>query len=514
MRKWRPRATTTDPGAWMTTTMVNFMPTVTGSYAPPNLFTQKVGAGPVTPGTTKRAWCALLPDDTAIGYIGTTTKVYQYDGSSTFTDRSKGGGYTNTATDWSFAQYGYYSLATNRVDALQVRDSSGVSAFADCAGNPPKARIICTQSEQVLLADLNDGTEKGDSFASCAPGDHTDWSSANAMPVTRIRHRPGRLTAMVAFRDYVLAFKRSSVYKLTYTGSTLKWRVELIAIGRGAFGKHDVLNCGDIVLFNGPGGGWSFDGASFRSTTNPDGPVQTSPCIGSYFSPSTQTAYFMGLTTHVGYNVASEAWGKILSYTTTGTSLNVTYYPLTGEPAALSTFTGSTVGVSMPDVIWLVDLSSNPCVQKSDSQWGNGTSAFHQRDHVRIVRRDRWEQHHPFLDGSPRSSRFPRRCCRSPPLGDTALAMTYLPTNNADDIDNNGTSAQIASSTAQRRFDINISSVYLLPAIFIPVNAGYTEIVDYTLDMKLRTGNSDADPSPTRSPRLRPAVAAVSGIRR
>jgi hypothetical protein len=463
--------------------MVNFMPTVTGSYAPPNLFTQKVGAGPVTPGTTKRAWCALLPDDTAIGYIGTTTKVYQYDGSSTFTDRSKGGGYTNTATDWSFAQYGYYSLATNRVDALQVRDSSGVSAFADCAGNPPKARIICTQSEQVLLADLNDGTEKGDSFASCAPGDHTDWSSANAMPVTRIRHRPGRLTAMVAFRDYVLAFKRSSVYKLTYTGSTLKWRVELIAIGRGAFGKHDVLNCGDIVLFNGPGGGWSFDGASFRSTTNPDGPVQTSPCIGSYFSPSTQTAYFMGLTTHVGYNVASEAWGKILSYTTTGTSLNVTYYPLTGEPAALSTFTGSTVGVSMPDVIWLVDLSSNPCVQKSDSQWGNGTSLFVNAIIYGSFAGIGGNNITHFSRLTPQFT-IPSTLLSLTAPGDTALAMTYLPTNNADDIDNNGTSAQIASSTAQRRFDINISSVYILPAIFIPVNAGYTEIVDYTLDMK------------------------------
>jgi hypothetical protein len=172
MRKYMPFAPKGMPGVWQAATF--WWPMRSGAYRTSYIHTQKVGAGPSSPGTTLRAWCALLPDDSAVGYIGTTTKLYQYDGTSTFTDRSVGGGYTNTATDWSFAQYGNNTYATNRVDNIQVRDSSGSSAFAALAGSPPKASILVTQADQLILFDLNDGSEKADAFATSAPGDPTD----------------------------------------------------------------------------------------------------------------------------------------------------------------------------------------------------------------------------------------------------------------------------------------------------------------------------------------------------
>lgn len=251
MRKWLPYAPARMPGVWSIAHQM--LPTRSGAYYPNGMFQQHAAVAALTaPGNTLRAWCVNYGSDSVIAYVGTTTKLWQYDGGTSLVDISRAGAYTNTATDWSFCQYGEYVLATNRVDVLQVRDATAGGAFGDCAGSPPKARIAVTQSDHVLLFDLNDGAEKPNAFAACAAGNHTDWSGAAATTATPIRHRPGKITAAIAFRDYVLVAKRNSIYKLSYTGSTYKWKVELIAVGRGAWGKHDIVHCGDSVIFNGP----------------------------------------------------------------------------------------------------------------------------------------------------------------------------------------------------------------------------------------------------------------------
>ena len=348
-RKWKPYANMFDKSAWLSVS--NMLPHVSGAYVTPTLYTEKTGAGPATPGTTLRAWCALLPSDTAIGYVGTSTKLYEYP----TTDRSKVGGYA--ATDWSFAHYGNITLAASRADALQARDATTANLFADVAGSPPKASIVITQAEQVLLFDLNDGAEKPDAFAACAPGDYTDWSGAGATTATRIRHRPGKVVAAVAFNDYVLAFKKNSVYKITYTGSTFKWRVELIAVNRGAWGKHNVVNCGDVVVFSGPGGAWVFDGASFRDIAGQWGDRIGSAALCAFYESSSRNAHFYHSNGMYVYNLVSEAWGYTKIISTAGSeSLAASYRCFSGEPAALRSFSTSATGVDLCSRPWIVDF--------------------------------------------------------------------------------------------------------------------------------------------------------------
>lgn len=477
-RKYAPLAPAGTPGIWAN--VINMLPCRSGAYAPGHLFTQKVGAGPASPGTTLRAWCALLADDTAIGYIGTSTKLYVYDGTSTFTDRSAA---AYAASDWSFAEYGNITFAVDRVDAVQTRDATGVANFANATGSPPKASIVLTQSDQVLLFDLNDGAEKPDAFAACAPGDHTDWSGAGATTATRIRHRPGKITAAIAFRDYVLVFKRSSIYRLTYTGNnTFKWKVELIAIGRGAYGKHDVVNCGDVVVFSGPGGAWTYDGASFRSIADFGNNLSVASSA-SFFLPSSQRVYFHVPGRYVAYNISSDAWGVHNITSTTGELISGSHRPFTGEPAALSTFAGS--GETYPDLTWIVDLSLNPCVMKQDSAWGNGASSIAV---ARLVGTLEGKGGDTIMRATRLNLNFAAPYAlgaQSTPPTATELKLDVSGLNSSLDLNTAPLAAQsdVLSSTAMRRFDIDCSGIYILPVIKIPADSGYVEIDDYELVM-------------------------------
>jgi hypothetical protein len=489
------------------------LPNRAGAYYPNNLFANHANVAALTsPGTTLRAWCALYGSDSVTSYIGTTTKLWQYDGVTTFTDQSKVGAYTNTATDWSFAQYGNYSIATNRVDAVQVRDASGAAAFADLAGSPPKARIAVTQSEQVLLFDLNDGAEKPNAFAACAPGDHTDWSGAGATTATAIRHRPGRITAAIAFRDFVLVFKRSSVFKLTYTGATYKWKVELIATGRGAWAQHDAVVCGDLVVFSGPGGAWSFDGASFRPLTDWVGEIPES--MGSFFSPLSQSVHFVRKHSTVlyitllgvdfvlettpelfSYNLVGDAWGSGAFYDATeAVNSGLNYVPMTGDSAALSALVAPTA--ALPDLMWLVDVSNinNKQVVKNNAYWGNGNATLNgSAGAAKLVGSVEGVGHDVVTDFKRLTPQFTmslRNLSADPRASNTELKLSVQISGAIDAMNGNDSSlatyAQqgISSSGNTRRFDFLASSVYARFHLYFPQTSGYLEILDYTLDQE------------------------------
>jgi hypothetical protein len=481
-RKWLPLAPVGEPGVWYD--LSGFVPTRAGSYRTNDSWTTLVSPALTTPGTTKRAWCALLPADTAVGYIGTTTKLWQFDGVSTFNDRT--GIISTPAVDWSFAQYGNISFATDYGNSLQYRDASTSAAFAAVTGSPPQARIIVTQSEQVLLFDLIDGAIKPDAFAACAPGDYTDWSGAGATTATRIRHRPGKITAAVAFKDYVLVFKQSSVYKLWYTGNNnYKWRVELIAIGRGAWGKHDVVNCGDIVVFNGPGGSWTFDGASFRPITDWFGEVPM--CAGSFFSPLSQNVWFMNSQGGGGYayNVVSDRWGKSTPFTQS--SSDETRF-FTGEPAALRAFLAGASDSRHPD--YMVALASNLAVgviAESDTFWGaGGGETAYLVGNVEGIG-DKAVTHFSGVDVRYTSTIGNAGSNIAP--GDTELLLDMWAGASPDSYNLNpaATTGRVinnrASSTGARRFDVNWSAAYARFKIMVPDTAGFVEIDDYAPTM-------------------------------
>lgn len=481
-KKWLPLAPL---GTDCWTVCDKFVPTRAGSYAPNNMFSSVTSPGLSSPGTTTRAWCALTTSDTAVGYVGTTTKLFTYDGVSTFANRSRGGtSYTSNTRPWSFVQYGDITLATNRGDVIQFRDATTTNNFADVAGTP-LGSILVSQAEQILMFDLNSGgTEYRDGFATSAPGDYTDWTSANATTATHIRHRPGRITAACAFSDYVLVCKQSSVYKLRYTSSSeYRWQVQLIASNRGAWSVHDLINCGDFVIMSGPGGVWKYDGTNWTLLTRDFGQVPYSS-KGATYSHLSGNVTFWNDTNGYTYNIESDRWGV---WVPARKNVNAYALPqstgafLMGDVAAVNTFLAPTMTV--PDLVMLFcgNLASEP-VYKSDLLWGSAT----------VVAGSAATLGSPvYGEGDDRIARISRvnmdYTCTISRSGDIAPSATELGigvygANGARDawaiFDGTALISNATSSTEQRRFDVRVARNWVRFVLSMDCNAGYTEILE------------------------------------
>lgn len=313
----------------------NMYPTPTGSYRScPAFEAYIVTSAPATPGTTRSAAAMQLPSGTILTYVGTSTKLWQFNSGGSFDDRSAA---AYTATSWHFAQFGIYSLATNGTDQIQVRDGTGSSNFANLGGSPPAtAQILVVQSNAVVAFNLDSG---GNMWAASDVGNHANWTTGEAVADTPINARPGEITAAVAFRDEIIVFKKSSIYRMRYVGSPVYWTVDLIADGIGADGKYSVLVCGDLLMFGGRYGNYLFDGSSFRvcdeMNTVASGYLPLVDIKGAAYFPHIKTAVF-GLTGNAYcYNLQSDRWGQFSFYKQGGTALTG-HILINGTPEALA----------------------------------------------------------------------------------------------------------------------------------------------------------------------------------
>ena len=87
-------------------------------------------------GTTAVGLFTAFSSTGSTNYAGDTTKLYQYDSSQAFNDKSKAGNYSNSTTEndrdfWSFTQFGSRIIATNYADPIQYFDETSSSLFGD-----------------------------------------------------------------------------------------------------------------------------------------------------------------------------------------------------------------------------------------------------------------------------------------------------------------------------------------------------------------------------------------------
>lgn len=269
MWKWSTESDWRTPEIY--TVCQGFVPTSDGAY-----ISEPVAVAPNS-AYTLYPYSALGEDLSGVVrlYHGSSTKLYQ---GSTDVTRSSGGDYSREA--WRFGFFGNIVIAVNGAngDVPQAMTMGGAN-FAALAGSPPKAAFIAVQTNAVLLFKYNDGSDYPDGWWASDIGDHTTWTpaSSNEAANGRLISTPGAITGAVAFGNYVLAFKRSSVYRLSYVGGEVKWLVELLRGDIGAGRQDWIINTGDAVYFLGENGAWVFDGASF---TRIDGGVWGGAGIG------------------------------------------------------------------------------------------------------------------------------------------------------------------------------------------------------------------------------------------
>lgn len=208
-------------------------------------------------------------DDSTRFFAGTASKLYEA-GASSWTDvtRASGGDYSvPNDGSWSFAQFGEQSLAINKADILQV---TSTGAFADAASDAPKASIVATANNFILLFDVDDqgtvfdGADRPNGW--WAARTSTTWtpSIANESYTGDLKSTPGKIRAGKRFGQAVIAYKDRSMYQGIYIGQS-GWDFQLIPGEAGAMSQSVVVDVGTadnpIHLFMGFEDFYQFDGS-------------------------------------------------------------------------------------------------------------------------------------------------------------------------------------------------------------------------------------------------------------
>lgn len=258
--RFAPDADYTNPQVLFSVT--NMRPTVRGSYAPSYGLVATNYAGAVT---ASLGASILKRSDGSVGvYVGTTTKLFEADGVNAWTDRSKGGGYTGTATSWQFAVYGTVTIATNNVDTPQFVTGAG-AAFADLTG-APKAKCIAVMANAVMLGNYDNGTRFGDGWYASDTGNYATWTAtpANSVASGRLTDTPGPITAMATLNDTVIAWKNRGMYLGRFVGGDTIWSWQLLNADVGCVAPDAWVHTDAGIVFVSERDVFLYDGGSIR----------------------------------------------------------------------------------------------------------------------------------------------------------------------------------------------------------------------------------------------------------
>lgn len=259
---YAPDADPTAPGIFVDCAAV--VPTLRGFKSAPSAASAGID---VLPAACLGSAALQKLDNSTRVFAGTVTSLYEISGTSWVERSETTAGYSLGAdTRWRYSQFGDVSLAAAKSEKLQFSSSGN---FATVAGNAPKASIVETVNNFVVLFDT-DETAYGNSpdrWFCCAEGDYTDWTPAIATQcaTARLTSAPGKIRAGRKFGDRIIAYKERSMYVGTYVGQPTVFDFVEVPGRVGAFTQEVVVDVGTADdprhIFMGYEDFYSFDGA-------------------------------------------------------------------------------------------------------------------------------------------------------------------------------------------------------------------------------------------------------------
>lgn len=150
------------------------------------------------------------------------------------------------SSQWQFAQFGSLVFATQANANLQVYDLSSSTAFADCAGSPPKSAYISIVGRFLVLSGLNSFPYR------------IQWSGLNATTTwtsgvnsSDFQDFPdGGLIRGVAGGESGIVFQDQAIRRMSYVpGSPLIFQIDRITQDKGLFAPYSVIRAGEKIFF-------------------------------------------------------------------------------------------------------------------------------------------------------------------------------------------------------------------------------------------------------------------------
>ena len=205
-------------------------------------------------------------------WAGTATKLYKLSSGTSFSDVSKGGGYTCGATEnWEFEQVGQRVIAWQITDPIQSYVIGSSALFADLSATAPKARHGGMVANFLFLGNTNDGTFglQPDGCWWSAIGDVTNWptvgtSAAAAVQSgrTNISGTGGwiqKIVPRVGSLDAIILQERQ-VSRCIYVGSPSVFDILPMEGARGTPSPNSVAVLGGVMYYLGEDGFYANNG--------------------------------------------------------------------------------------------------------------------------------------------------------------------------------------------------------------------------------------------------------------
>jgi hypothetical protein len=214
------------------------------------------------------AYVAELLDGTKRTFAATASTI-QEAGSTSWTDRSRVGGYSGS-NRMRFCTFGNVVLATNRTEGIQqAEEGAGFEDIADA----PLASILVPASGFVVALNINGMTlgDVPDGWGCSAIRNQEDWTPAASTQCVagRLLDSPGPILAGAALGDDVIAYKATSMYVGRYVGPPLVWSWARVPGEVGCVGAEALVVVGTTHYFVGPDDFYSFDGTVPRPIGSP-----------------------------------------------------------------------------------------------------------------------------------------------------------------------------------------------------------------------------------------------------
>ena len=375
---------------------------------------------------------ANYSDDAITIYGGDNEKLWLVDPVSGFTDYTRGSGdyaqSTDPARPWTFCSWGNDVVATNYVDDVQwYPDPPSVTGEFEkliTSTAEPKAKFCAVGRDQLFLAHCQ-GTGASESFSDTvwwsAVGDPQDFDPdiTTLCDNQRLVDTPGQITGLVG-GNYVLVFKRNSVYRFDWVGYPVIWDYQVLSYGIGTPYPKSIVKVGNDVFFYSDGGFavvrdgrsveyvnssvrrflgdplFSNQGLIYKSQTT--GIFEDLAVIGAYDSKSRNVFWFYSgpnALLHDDYNGIYQAFNDaIVLNTSTGKWGYVNTRSDEDTQSSTDKFTKANVTAAIN--VYTPNLVS--------SAWNSGSGFFgYQYDNVTADQRQVYEQ---FVDSDPFTSKF------------------------------------------------------------------------------------------------------------
>lgn len=178
-------------------------------------------------------------------FAGTTTKLYKFSSVTTWSDFA-GATYAVPGGEyWDMDQYGQHLIATNGVDAVQFVDVDSGTAFGDLAGSPPKARIVKTVGDYLMLG-RTENYPTGIEWSGL--NDDTFWTHGQRSSDYQVFPDGGFVTGITSV-DTGLIFQENAIRRFQQTADRSIFNFQRTEDGQGCIAPHSLVTVNATAYF-------------------------------------------------------------------------------------------------------------------------------------------------------------------------------------------------------------------------------------------------------------------------